>query len=594
MISSNLDITQGVIVKKIHLNKWKHKSSLYLMLFCLSLPLALTPLSVSAAETESEQTVPASQEDASETTPESQTVESSTNNQNQSNSTASLTESSSTTSLASSESLTSDSKNLAQKEEVVVSTTVAERKAAENSTISVPDPNLKQTILSTLGLATTAELTQTDMDKLTNLTLNSVDIYSLVGLEHATNLSLIYINVNNKITDFTPLESLTKLTFVTLQTSSLTSDNFPNLTASQGLTNLSIGRTSVDNSVLAKIVNLKALVRLYMDSNMNITTIEPLKVLPNLKSLSVQFCGITDFTVIKDFPIMSELTASNQNTGRNDPPTTVTRSSLKYNEDEQSVYIPFSMMPNRIRNFDGYISPFSTSNSASNTYFDFNGTQLPASRLQIDDNGITINSVSPEEYQGIKSFEYNARLNNPAGTYAVPDGYTFYSISSGTYLHHFDVVDDGAPVTVKYQNENAQELVPSEVLNGYVGATYNSKELSFQGYSLIKVDGDATGKFTDSPQTVTYIYQKNANPNKLEEVIPDSSDKNNVNPGSRENEITKGSKNVKDKESVATSKEKNLPETGDKEQGMKKLTLFGSFLVILGSLVLFIRFRKID
>ncbi|MDP0971959.1 hypothetical protein Q6294_34055, partial [Klebsiella pneumoniae] len=77
-------------------------------------------------------------------------------------------------------------------------------------------------------------------------------------LEHATNLSSIYINVNNKITDFTPLESLTKLTFVTLQTRSLTSDNFPNLTSSQGLTNLSFGGTSVDNSVLAKIVNLKA------------------------------------------------------------------------------------------------------------------------------------------------------------------------------------------------------------------------------------------------------------------------------------------------------------------------------------------------
>ncbi|XOW23159.1 MucBP domain-containing protein [Lactococcus lactis] len=499
------------------------------------------------------------------------------------------------------------------------------------------------------------------------------------------------------------------------------------------MTNLSIGGTSVDNSVLAKIVNLKALVRLYMDSNMNITNIEPLKVF-NLKSLSVQFCGITDFTVIKDFPIMSDLAAFGQNTGRNDPPTTVTRSSLKYNEDEQSVYIPFSMMPNRMMNFDGYIPPFSTSNSASNTYFDFNGTQLPASRLQIDDNGITINSVSPEEYQGIKSFEYNARLNNPAGTYAVPDGYTFYAISSGTYLHQFDVVDDGAPVTVKYQDENGQELAPSELLNGYVGATYNSKELSFQGYSLIKVDGDATGKFTDSPQTVTYIYQKNAkllgqvtvkyidtdgkalfgdviqtgnigetyhtekkeltgytfkniignasgqytnspqtvtyvyeknakilgqvtvkyidtegkslfgdviqtgnigetyhtekkeltgysfkniignttgqytnipqtvtyvykkntNPNKPEEVIPDSSDKNNVNPDSRENETTKGSKTVKDKESVVTSKEKNLPETGDKEQGMKKITLFGSFLLILGSLVLFIRFRKVD
>ena len=93
---------------------------------------------------------------------------------------------------------------------------------------------------------------------------------------------------------------------------------------------------------------------------------------------------------------------------------------------------------------------------------------------------------------------------------------------------------------------------------------------------------------------MTYVYEKNANPNKPEEVIPDSSDKNNVNPGSRENETTKGSKTVKDKESVATSKEKNLPETGDKEQEMKKLTLFGSFLLILGSLVLFIRFRKVD
>ena len=51
---------------------------------------------------------------------------------------------------------------------------------------------------------------------------------------------------------------------------------------------------------------------------------------------------------------------------------------------------------------------------------------------------------------------------------------------------------------------------------------------------------------------------------------------------------------LKDKESVVTSKEKNLPETGDKEQEMKKLTLFGSFLLILGSLVLFIRFRKVD
>ena len=129
---------------------------------------------------------------------------------------------------------------------------------------------------------------------------------------------------------------------------------------------------------------------------------------------------------------------------------------------------------------------------------------------------------------------------------------------------------------------------------GNIGETYHTEKKELTGYTFKNIIGNASGQYTNSPQTVTYVYEKNANPNKPEEVIPDSSDKNNVNPGSRENETTKGSKTVKDKESIATSKEKNLPETGDKEQEMKKLTLFGSFLLILGSLVLFIRFRKVD
>ncbi len=52
-------------MKKIHLNKWKHKTSLYLMLFCLSFTIGLNALSVSATEkeTESEQTAPTSQKE---------------------------------------------------------------------------------------------------------------------------------------------------------------------------------------------------------------------------------------------------------------------------------------------------------------------------------------------------------------------------------------------------------------------------------------------------------------------------------------------------------------------------------------------------
>ncbi|EIP8069516.1 DegV family protein, partial [Enterococcus faecalis] len=49
----------------------------------------------------------------------------------------------------------------------------------------------------------------------------------------------------------------------------------------------------------------------------------------------------------------------------------------------QSFFVPFSIMPNRLTNFDGYQPPFTTSNSTSQTYFDLNGVQVPSSRLAI-------------------------------------------------------------------------------------------------------------------------------------------------------------------------------------------------------------------
>lgn len=227
--------------------------------------------------------------------------------------------------------------------------------APRADTITIADPILKQTIVSTLGLPAGSELTQADMDRLTNLSLASAQISSLAGLEHATNLGSIYINTTNNVTDFSPLEQLSALTYVTLQTKSLTSDNFPDLSKSAGITNLSLGSTSIDDNVLPKIAQLTQLSRIYLDSNMNITTIEPLTVLPNLKSLSVQFCGITDFTVVPAFPMLSDLAAFGQNTGRNDSPTTMGRSALDYDFEHETLFLPFSMMPNRMTNFDGYI-----------------------------------------------------------------------------------------------------------------------------------------------------------------------------------------------------------------------------------------------
>lgn len=379
-------------------------------------------------------------------------------------------------------------------------------------TITIADPILKQTILSTLGLPADSELTQADMDRLTILTLNSTQLTSLSGLESAKNLSSISITATVALTDFSPLEQLSSLTFVSLQTKSLTSANFPDLSNNTGLTNLSLGATSIDDDILPKIAQLTSLIRIYMDSNMNITTIAPFKVLPNLKSLSVQFCGITDFTVINEFPALNDLAAFGQNTGRTDRPTTIGRSTLDYDFDQHTLFIPFSMMPNRLTNFDGYVPPFTTSNSASNTYLDFNGTQLPANRLQITDVGITISGVTEDEFANLSSFEYNARLNNPVGSYAQPQGFAFYAISAGTYLHQFNVLDDGKPVTIDYQDTDGKLLLPSETLSGLVGQTFNISAPVIPDYELTEIPTNATGSFSDEEQTVIFVYKKNSAP----------------------------------------------------------------------------------
>lgn len=375
-------------------------------------------------------------------------------------------------------------------------------------TITIADPILKQTIVSTLGLPAGSELTQADMDRLTNLSLASAQISSLAGLEHATNLGSIYINTTNNVTDFSPLEQLSALTYVTLQTKSLTSDNFPDLSKSAGITNLSLGSTSIDDNVLPKIAQLTQLSRIYLDSNMNITTIEPLTVLPNLKSLSVQFCGITDFTVVPAFPMLSDLAAFGQNTGRNDSPTTMCRSALDYDFEHETLFLPFSMMPNRMTNFDGYIPPFTLSSSASNTYLDFNGTQLPANRLQITDQGITVTGVTEEEFRNLASIEYNARLDNPAGSYAQPPGFTFYAISSGTYLHQFNILDDGQPVMVHYQDSDGNELLPDKPMKGLVGQSFEVLAPAIPDYELVETIGNTTGSYTNLKQEVTFIYKK--------------------------------------------------------------------------------------
>ena len=377
----------------------------------------------------------------------------------------------------------------------------------------LPDPTLQSIVAKALGIEV-SEITKEKISKMQTIYIYSTDsaLADLSGLEYATSLSSFYMNGTNQISDFSVLTKIDSLVYAYLMGANVTDDNVPDF--GDNFTRLNLSSANVTDAVYPKILEMKNLESLTFESNMNITTIAPLATLPNLKELRIQFCAVSDFTVINNFPVLENLAAYGQNTGRSDGVTTISAKELNYDAATQSFFVPFSIMPNRLTNFDGYVPPFSTSNSQSQTYFDLNGVQLPSSQLSITDQDVTVSDIH--------TMKYNSRLNNPAGTYAQPDGFSFYAISSGTYLHQFAInhQEAAADVTVEYVDTDGNEIHAPQVITGNVGddydATTDGYKLTINGYTLDtkQLPKNGTGVMSDQAQTVTYVYTKNSDKGK--------------------------------------------------------------------------------
>lgn len=75
---------------------------------------------------------------------------------------------------------------------------------------------------------------------------------------------------------------------------------------------------------------------------------------------------------------------------------------------------------------------------------------------------------------------------------------------------------NAGPVTLKYQDEDGNELASSETLNGKVGLPYESTAKSIDGWVLKETPANANGTFTEEAQEVVYVYTK-TKPTKLTE-----------------------------------------------------------------------------
>ncbi|MBC2248631.1 LapB repeat-containing protein [Listeria sp. FSL L7-0123] len=312
-----------------------------------------------------------------------------------------------------------------------------------NNNVTIPDTNLRAYLNGLLKQASDAPITKTQMNTIQTVTLSGNTYTDLTGLEEADNLVTLSLN-NTKITTLAPIKNQTSLTYITVGGDNVVDSLFVDLNGLVNLQSISISGSEVTHNVFKNFNKLPKLTYIYAQNSMKITDISALASLPALTTLFVQFDGIDDFRPLNDFESfkngnLKALAAFGQNTGRTNPRITLKSSKLDFNEAKQTLYLPFSMMPNPLTSFDGTVAPFSKSTSASNTYLGFNDVALPSSRLTITNDGITVSGVTKEEIDNLTEIEYNARYDFPTGSYPTPPSMTSYTISSGTYDQYFDI-----------------------------------------------------------------------------------------------------------------------------------------------------------
>ena len=138
---------------------------------------------------------------------------------------------------------------------------------ADAQTVRMPDENLAAVVRDALGLAPSARITRQAMQRLTLLDAQSYriievtgqegEIEDITGLEHATQLTRLFLN-NNRIRDIGPLSRLPQLEELSIFNNQI-SDIGP-LAGLKQLTSLGISDNPINNfSPLAGLVQLRGL-----------------------------------------------------------------------------------------------------------------------------------------------------------------------------------------------------------------------------------------------------------------------------------------------------------------------------------------------
>ncbi|MBE9896730.1 hypothetical protein G8C15_15410 [Enterococcus casseliflavus] len=154
---------------------------------------------------------------------------------------------------------------------------------------------------------------------------------------------------------------------------------------------------------------------------------------------------------------------------------------------------------------------------------------------------------------------------------------------------------DAAPVTVKYEDTEGNQLAEPTILNGKVGLPYESEAKELSGWTVSQIPSNAKGMFSTTAQEVIYVYGAEKE-NKPEDDSGADTPESENKTLEEEKEDKSGNKDnqMNTQTNTQTNGKSKLPATGEQLTGQRIMGFLGTIIVLFSFLAIWRRKRKTE
>ncbi|EFI85035.1 MucBP domain-containing protein [Listeria grayi] len=398
--------------------------------------------------------------------------------------------------------------------------------AEESIDTWMPDKVLQKAVAAKLGITDVNTLTKADMKRVTALAFAESDqnLSSLEGLQYADNLYYLYIPKSN-ISDISALTNLTKMSILYLMNSKI-----HDLTPLEKLTNMT--NLHLDANPIADYSPILSLTKLteFGSRHSNLKDVSFLKNATELRTIYLWGNDISDVSFLENMNQLQSLELSYnklENGALNTIATRTTLQTLSLSGNQLSVVTPLESLHNltNLTIYGNHIADISPIQS------------LPLTTLNGGNQTISLDKIAVKGTEYLQKSPIRGLTNNPSQIAPYPENESTGTMEEnainwtdlsdeGTFLSYWnETYDDpnktfsgqlvlpyeratGEDVTVRYLDKDGEPIADSVTLNGKIGDPYTSEAKSIDGWELTETPDNAKGTFSDSAQTVSYIYEK--------------------------------------------------------------------------------------